>query len=231
MTEINTENNYAEILDNCLDLVRRYATTVRTHRQSFRHHMLLEKYPEYTYHPDDLFIRENLLEHVGMLPVIATYLHPYCDTPETPINLGESLIILSIHDIGELAFGDYNTFSSEKNDTEEEKLGLTLLHNEKHKTLYKEFGTLNTTEAKYAKAIDKFTGEFLDHFIKPHESKIRYEHFIKKDLDEVIQMKLERKLPYLEWNPFLKELYKHSIIRLEKIFSGETPPEKTYVKK
>jgi len=38
--------------------------------------------------------------HVGHLPVIASYLHQFCEHKDS-IDLGRTLMMLAIHDIGE----------------------------------------------------------------------------------------------------------------------------------
>ena len=67
-----------------------------------------------------------MIEHVGCLPIIATFLHPYLDKP---VDLGKVLTILAIHDIGEIKLGDELTFTK-KSDQEniEFTTGLGLLH-------------------------------------------------------------------------------------------------------
>ncbi|MFB6181610.1 MAG: HD domain-containing protein [Candidatus Magasanikbacteria bacterium] len=54
---------------------------------------------------DNGAIREPLLEHVGHLPMIASYLYPKINSTEE-IDLGNVLKMLSVHDIGEIKVGD-----------------------------------------------------------------------------------------------------------------------------
>lgn len=62
-----------------------------------------KEFPEYQLNFDDEIVRETLSEYVGSLPIIATYIHPFLDHK---VDLGKVLIILAIHDIGELRTGD-----------------------------------------------------------------------------------------------------------------------------
>lgn len=73
---------------------------------------VLDAVAGYEYNPEDKLVRETLIEHVAILPILATALYPYINDSE--VDLGEALIMLAIHDIGELVVGDENVFTKQE---------------------------------------------------------------------------------------------------------------------
>ena len=57
-----------------------------------------------------LFMR-HVMEHVGTLPILATYFHGHVTEP---VNLGRVLELLAVHDIGEIVVGDESTFTKKE---------------------------------------------------------------------------------------------------------------------
>lgn len=92
---------------------------------------LKAKFPTTKFDFDDNLIQESLIEHVGSLPIIAVFLHPYL---EIDVDLGKVLTMLAIHDIGETVLGDELTFTKSNLSGDLEYIeGKKLLHQNYHK--------------------------------------------------------------------------------------------------
>jgi len=103
---------------------------------------------------DNPALVENLTEHVGHLPIIAAFFHPYLEH-SGKIDLGRVLTMLAIHDIGETVVGDVYSFKKdEAHDAAEKEAALNLLHSTQ-KDIYLEFEEKGSLEAKYAHSVDK----------------------------------------------------------------------------
>lgn len=102
-----------EILDNLLFLQARYSKTYRamTSTEKYEKLVLSGKLTDLDLSAEE--IREPLIEHVGHLPIIASYLHRFVEHKNS-IDLGEVLIMLAVHDIGETAIGDMLTYAKTK---------------------------------------------------------------------------------------------------------------------
>jgi len=98
-------------------------------------------------------LRESLLEHVGHLPVLATFLHPYVEH-SADIDLGRVLYMLAIHDIGETITGDVFTYDKTSAQEDSELKAAMSLLELSQQAIYSEYEERSTLEAKYAKAID-----------------------------------------------------------------------------
>ena len=127
---------------------------------------------------DKEWVRESLMCHVGHLPVIASYLHQFCEHKDS-IDLGRTLMMLAIHDIGETIVWDVITVKN--NRTLEESLAedaavKSLLNNEQY-ALYLEYTDPKTYAWKFAKSVDKLSGGIMLYASKPEVEKARYEHF------------------------------------------------------
>lgn len=106
------------IVDNLIALQRAYSFTFRVLITEERYRLVESgSLQEYTFESESL--REPLIEHVGHLPIIASYLHPYI-AHEDEVDLGRVLIMLSIHDIGETVVGDMLTYSKTDSHAEQE---------------------------------------------------------------------------------------------------------------
>ena len=152
--------NYNELLDRLIDQLKRYDAIHRKSIQPFTKAKIQHHFPDYQDEFDHEIIRETLLEHVGSLPIIATYLHPYIDES---VDLGKALMMLAIHDIGELIVGDELTFTkSAEQGPSELDAAMSLLHDD-HKAIYREMDQLLTNEAKFVKSIDKLAPDILDY--------------------------------------------------------------------
>ena len=148
-------------------MLRRYSEVKRNAIQQFQAEIYFKHHPTKEYSPEFEPIRESLLEHVGMLPVLAMYFYPYC---EEEVDIGRVLQILAIHDIGELEIGDESTFTKDHDNNQGEiDAAFKLLDPSQHE-LYMEFENLETIEAKYAKTIEKLVGDFYDLFADKDDS-------------------------------------------------------------
>jgi len=100
---------YQETLDQLVFLYSGYSTEHRANTQPFRLKSIQNYINNYEYNPKDLITREPLIEHTGSLPIAATTIYPYIKNSE--VDLGKALIMLAIHDIGEIKVGDEITFT------------------------------------------------------------------------------------------------------------------------
>jgi 5'-deoxynucleotidase YfbR-like HD superfamily hydrolase len=152
-------------------------------------------------------------EHIGLLPLTATFLHPYL---VNTVDLGKALIMLSIHDIGEIKVGDVLTVRDTK--TEEHKhaersAALSLL-NPAHHALFTEFEAGVSNEAKFASAIDKITPNIYELIVDTDVARARHAHF---GFD--IHKAVAKDAPLLSWDGFLENFYREVIRKIEMRFN------------
>lgn len=160
-------------------------------------------------------VREPLLEHVGHLPVLAAFLHPYIDHTNE-VDLGRVLIMLAIHDIGETEVGDVFTYDkTEAEETKEYQAAMNLLE-PSQQVYYEEFEARETLDAKYTKAIDVLA-PIVHSMNRPF---IKIENFKQKG--KVVQDVVIKKQHYFEWDLFLLELFDVSITHYQHIEKGES---------
>lgn len=217
MAQIQNKLNqprYSQILDTVIDIYSRYSREYRATTQPYHLSTLQGAQPGYVWNPEDLIIRESLLEHVGSLPIVASQLYPYIADPE--VDLGHVLALLSIHDIGELATGDEITFTKQSGKVDNERAeALKLLHPSMHE-MYLEVEERRTKTAMFAKAVDKITPDILD-LVTPVELTVRrYKHFAKREPREIVPTIREFKHPYMTWNPFMTGFHLELLDRLDK---------------
>lgn len=205
-------NIYKTALDKVIFLYKAYSEEHRFTTQPFHLEKAQAIIADFEYNPNDKLIRETLIEHVGGLPIVATTLYPYIKNPN--VNLGKALIMLAIHDIGELAVHDEITFTKNKgNHDEEEKQGLKLLPDLYHK-IYLEMEDRTSDTARFAKAVDKITPDILDLMTPADITIIRYEKFIRKAPNEIVPTLKEFKHPYMLWNEFMTNLHLEVLDRI-----------------
>ncbi|MBP9758648.1 HD domain-containing protein [Candidatus Dojkabacteria bacterium] len=163
---------------------------------------------------EEKMLREPLVEHVGDLPIIATFLHQFIEHKEV-VNLGRSLIMLSIHDIGETVLGDVFTFDKTKiQETDEYDAALKLLPDYLQK-YYEEYEKRESSDAKYAKAVDSIS-PLLHEMVLPELTYLRFEKF-----DFNTQKIFDKKINDFEWDNVLLEIFKLLIEEYKKIEIGE----------
>ncbi|HVX48069.1 MAG TPA: HD domain-containing protein [Candidatus Saccharimonadales bacterium] len=209
-----------EVLKKIEFLFERYSLERRATTQPYLLQKAQEKIKDYEYEPEDELVRETLMEHVGSVHVVATALFPYINDPE--VDLGEALIMLAIHDIGELITGDEMTFTKKASSKDAEyEAGLKLLDSSYHK-LYEKVEKQQGKTAQFAKAVDKITPDVFDYLTPADITLWRYKHFVDTEPDNVIGMIVKHKRPYMLWNPFLTEFHIYLMDKLaHKLGSSE----------
>ncbi len=158
-------------------------------------------------------LRESLADHVGALPIVATFLYPYIGKE---LNLGKVLTMLAIHDIGEIVVGDVLTVKRQKtsNEIEDEKeAALSLLHPYYH-PFFKEFETNESLEAKFAHSIDKISPNLYELIIDKKMAKERHAHFGF----DIVQA-VENDKSVMTWNEFLTRFYDELIHQTKERFA------------
>ncbi len=212
---------YDELLDGLLAQIRAYGDTHRKSIQPFTRSRIIQQFPHYSDDFDHEVIRETLLEHVGCLPVMATYLHPHMDRQ---VDLGKALTMMAIHDIGELRVGDELTFTkSAEQDTEEFDAAMELLH-ESHRGLYIEMHRLESNEARFVKSVDKMAPDLFDYLCGEHYSIRRLVRQAGWTPEEAMGNVRAKKRPYMEWSPFLAAFHDALFRRFETILRQDPIP-------
>lgn len=202
-----------ELLEKIEYLFTGYSNEMRRTTQPSQLSRIQEYMPSYEYNPNDLIIRESLLEHVGSLPVIATAIFPYIN--DESVNIGQALLMLAVHDIGELITGDEMTFTKQTdNDNKEQKAALKLLHDSYH-DLYNDVESQGSQTAKFAKSIDKVSADIMDYMTPAAITVDRFKRLIDIEPEQIIDLLIKHKRPYMLWNPFLVEFHKVLCKRLE----------------
>jgi putative hydrolase of HD superfamily len=155
-------------------------------------------------------VREPLMEHVGHLPVIASFLYPRIDSTDD-INLGRVLSMLSIHDIGETEVGDVFTFDKTQRDQDREQAAVRNILSEELLPYFEEFEEQNTKDGKFAKSVDALA-PFLHELSHPEITRRKLEKYDFGSED----MRKEKE-QYFQWDPVLAELFEVVIEGIEQI--------------
>ena len=207
-------NIYRKVLDNIIYLYEGYSKEHRASTQPFHLQKVKTSIKNYQYDCDDLLVREPLIEHSGSLPIVATAIYPYIE--DESVDLGQALIMLAIHDIGELVVGDEMTFTKEDDNGLEKREAIKLLPKIYHE-LYLDMEERRTNTGKFSKAIDKITPDIID-LMTPAEVTIdRYQKQVGKE-SPITLLKMH-KHQYMIWNPFMKNLHLEIIKELEILLS------------
>ena len=147
-------------------------------------------------------LHEPLLEHVGHLPIIAAYLHPLIAHSEE-VNLGRSLIMLAVHDIGETITGDIPSFAKNGDHELEEREAVKTLLSGHMLQYFDEYEENQSFDARFAKSVDLLS-PMLHHLSHTEVAAVLYQH-LNADLVKLWQ----RKRPYMEWDQVLIEIFDH----------------------
>lgn len=206
-SECMTERKKVEkLLTEIEFLFEKYSQELRATTQPYHLEKVKQNIKAYKYHPDDVLVREPLIEHVGSLPMIATAIFPFINDDD--VDLGKALTMLAIHDIGELITGDEITFTKKASSKDPEyEAAISLLHPSYHDA-YDDVETQGSKSAKFAKAIDKITPDIMDYLTPADITIWRFKHFVGIEADEIIPMMIKHKRPYMLWSPFMTELHK-----------------------
>lgn len=195
-----------KLLNEVEFLFENYSREVRATTQPYQLAKIQDKFADYQYHPDDDVVRETLMEHVGSLPMLATAVYPFIDNAD--VDLGQALVMLAIHDIGELITGDENVFTKNVDSKIAEREGaLKLLHKSYH-DIFDEMETQSSPTAKFAKAIDKINPDIIDYLAPADITVLRYKGFAGLETaDEITDLIVKFKRPYMLWSPFMTEFH------------------------
>src|SRR5579862_3069395 len=165
-----------ELLDKFEYLFERYSNELRATTQPYILNRVKDKVPGYQYHPEDGLIRETLMEHVGSTPVVATTFYPFINDGD--VDLGKALVMLAIHDIGELVHGDVMTFIKKESAKDPEHDAARKLLDPYYHDLYNDVESQSSTTGKFAKAVDKITPDIVDYLTPAEVTLWRYKHFV-----------------------------------------------------
>lgn len=204
--------NMDQIFKKIEYLFERYSLERRAMTQPYLLDVVEEFVQGYQYNAKDDLIRETLMEHVGSTPVLATALYPYINDPA--VNLGDSLTMLAIHDIGELEVHDQNTFTKKSDHKKIEYSAAIKLLDPYYHTIYNDVETQSSQTAKYAKAIDKITPDIFDYLNKPAYTVARFKQLVGIDKQDIIPTIIKHKRPYMLWNPFMIEFHDYLMKKL-----------------
>ena len=142
-----------QIIVDFLELQRNYQFTRRKMMTKERFCDIALKNKDRGLDMADETIRETLIEHIGHLPILATYLHEYSEHA-SQINLGRALIMLAIHDIGETKIGDVFSFTKTILNEQDELTQARKLLSPALIPYFEEYEEKQTIDAKFAKSID-----------------------------------------------------------------------------
>jgi 5'-deoxynucleotidase YfbR-like HD superfamily hydrolase len=200
-------------VENLCSLLKKYNNVYRATTQQSKLDNLCGINPNYIYNPNDNIVRESLMEHVGSLPIIASFLHPYL---ESKVNLGRSLQMLAIHDIGETVLGDINTFLKKETESLREiDVALKIIHPDQ-KDILIEFENLSSDDAKFARSIDKIAPDLIDFMTDKEVTINRFRILLNKSPEEILPLIRAKKTPFMEWSPFMKDFHFELMSLLEK---------------
>jgi 5'-deoxynucleotidase YfbR-like HD superfamily hydrolase len=203
-----------EILKQIEFLFEHYSLERRATTQPYLLKVAQEQLKGYSYHPDDDLVRETLIEHVGSLPMLGTALYPYINDPE--VDLGQSLIMMAIHDIGELITGDEMVFTKKADShVAEREAAIKLLHPMYH-DIYDDAETKASKSAKFAKSIDKINPDIIDYLMPPEITKWRYKEYVGIEPDQIVETIVKYKRPHMLWNPFMTDFHIYLLKQLDK---------------
>jgi hypothetical protein len=196
----------AELLEKLEFLFENYSNELRATTQPYQLKRVSENVSGYKYEPEDVLVRETLMEHVGSLPMVATAFYPYID--DSSVDLGKSLIMLAIHDIGELITGDEMTFTKKDSSKKPEQEAALKLLDPSYHDAFEDVESKSSQSAKFAKAIDKITPDIFDYLTPADITVWRYKHFTNTEPDGIIDLIVKHKRPYMLWSPFMTEFHK-----------------------
>ena len=188
------------ITKKLIELQHAYAFTYRAMVTEERYKQLIESglIKDYTY--DSEFIREPLIEHVGHLPIIASYLYQHIEHKDK-IDLGRVLIMLSVHDIGETVVGDVLAYAKTTSHVELENESAKSLISEDLYEYFEEIEKRETLDAKFAKAVDSIA-PILHEMMLPQITLERFKHH---DFD--VEKIINKKRVHFEWDNVLLQMF------------------------
>lgn len=210
-----SESEAVALTENLIKLQQAYAFEYRAMVTEERYKTQVESGLLENYTFDSEEIREPLIEHIGHLPVIASYLHPNIEHRED-VDLGRALIMLSVHDIGETRVGDVLTYTKSDAETDEEVEAARDLLPEYLFSYFEEMEERETLDAKFAKSVDSIA-PLLHEMTLPKltPKRFKYHNF---DTDKIIA----KKQVHFEWDETLRDMFAYLIEKYRQIEAGHT---------
>lgn len=194
-----------ECLYKLIDLISRYSSV-------YRGPYLPSRVSQTIAEPGSKILRESLADHVGILPIVATFIYPYL---KVNLDIGKVLTMLAIHDVGETIVGDVLTVKRQKTQNEiasEHQAALSQL-NQFYHYIYNEFEENKSLEAKFAHSVDKISPNLYEIIIDKKLAQERHSHFGFNIVKAV-----EKDANKMEWNPFLISFYNLLIEKIKDSF-------------
>lgn len=192
---MDTSKDPSKIFDELVELHKNYALIHRRAVSFDKYSVLMETAV------DQPRVLESLLEHVGSLPIVATFLHPHLEHRDK-IDLGRVLTMVAIHDIGETIVGDAHSHRKTQEHVESEHAAaLSLLHKNYHH-MFDEYEAWESLDAKFAKAVDVFATFLTDQLLPPAMVQARF-----KTHDFSWQEIEEKRYKVFAWDAFLKKMF------------------------
>jgi HD domain len=213
---MNAQTEVSKIFVAIIELHKNYSL-IHRRNVSYDKYVVLEKcglLESQKVTVDQPIISESLLEHVGNLPVVATFLYPHLEQKEK-IDLGRVLTMLAIHDIGEVVVGDGHPHRKTQEHIESEYQAALGLLSPNYHQLLDEYETRESLDAKYAKAVDVFSTFLSDQLHPPTmvRTRLRMHGFSWQEIEE-------KRFKIFEWDAFLKELFWEVVSRYKTIESA-----------
>lgn len=204
------KKDISKIVEGLLKLQKDYASTYRAIITEERYKKFVESGLLKKYNYDSEEIREPLIEHIGHLPIIASYLHQYIEH-KSEVDLGKSLIILSVHDVGETEVGDMLAYAKTRSHQDLEFAAAKKILPEYLYKYFEEYEEAKTMEGKFAKAVDSLA-PLLHEIILPKVTAERFEYF-NFNVDKIVAKKKD----YFVWDSILSGIFDYVINELKKI--------------
>lgn len=192
------------ITNNLIELLQKYTQTYRATITRGRYAVLSEAgVTDVTL--DAELIREPLIEHIGQLPVIASYLHQYLEHRDS-VNLGRVLTMLSVHDIGETKTGDVVAYHKTSNHEQVESAVTQSLLPAYLFDYFEEIERHETLDGKFAKSVDAIAPLLNDLSLPPELvfQRLALYHFGIKEI-------IAKKQPLFAWDATLAEVFAYAI--------------------
>jgi len=106
-------------------------------------------------------------------------------------------------------------FQKNQNDKiAEQKIASNLVH-PMFKDSYDDVEMQRSKSGKFAKSIDKMVADIIELCLEAKISHKRYKVQANLKPNEIVPAKREKKICYMEWNPFLKNFYGYLLDQLE----------------
>ncbi|MCA9357540.1 HD domain-containing protein [Candidatus Nomurabacteria bacterium] len=208
--------NTKELVQDFLKLQNAYSFTKRALVTADRYSQIALKGLVDKNDYDNEILREPLMEHIGHLPILASYFHPHIEH-SSEVNLGRAMVMLSIHDIGETITGEIFAYhKTEQDNVDEYEAAIRVLHPNFHSYL-EEYEANETMDAKYAKSMD---------VLAPNIHEVDMPQITMKrfsQLNATYQKVIDKKRKYMEWDLVMLEVFDLLMSQYQNIENGSEP--------